>query len=436
MDLGASAVTGMHVSSVYKLRQALKLDPPGTPVKVTEAYQMLGEIAPDLQAALGVDVVGLGGAKSFFGFQYKDWKPWTTFDGTPVLVPGGFNTQPEPNGDILMYPESDRSVPPSGRMPKGGFYFDTIVRQEPIDDAKLNVEDNLQEFGPISDGMLEYFAGEADRLRRESDRAILANFGGTAFGDIALVPAPWLKNPKGIRDIAEWYISTISRFDYVYELFRRQCDIALANLAKIYNAVGDRVSVVFITGTDFGTQNGPFISPTAYRKLYQPFHRRVNDWVHTHTPWKTFIHSCGSVVALLPDIVDAGFDILNPVQCSAAGMDPRTLKDTFGAQHHLLGRRRRHAEDPSLRHARGNPPPGSQADRDLRPRRRVRVQYGPQRPGRHAGREPRCSVRSRAGIAVGWPVLGFFGKGPERPVVILSEAKNLRWTRDSSLRSE
>ena len=154
LDLGASPVTGMHVSSVYKLRQALKLDPPGTPVKVTEAYQMLGEIAPDLQEVLGVDVVGLGGAKSFFGFQYRDWKPWTTFDGTPVLVPGGFNTQPEPNGDILMYPEGDRSVPPSGRMPKGGFYFDTIVRQEPIDDAKLNVEDNLQEFGPISDEML------------------------------------------------------------------------------------------------------------------------------------------------------------------------------------------------------------------------------------------------------------------------------------------
>ena len=330
LDLGASPVTGMHVSSVYKLRQALKLDPPNTPVKVTEAYQMLGEIAPDLQDALGVDVVGLGGAKSFFGFQYDDWKPWTTFDGTPVLVPGGFNTQPEPNGDILMYPEGDRSVPPSGRMPKGGFYFDTIVRQQPIDDEELSVEDNLEEFGPISDEMLQYFASEADRLRRLSDRAILANFGGTAFGDIALVPAPWLKNPKGIRDIAEWYMSTVSRFDYVYEVFRRQCDIALENLVKIYGAVNDRVTAVFITGTDFGTQTGPFISPAAYRKLYQPFHRRVNDWIHTHTPWKTFIHSCGSIMALLPDIIESGFDILNPVQCSAAGMVPKTLKEEYG----------------------------------------------------------------------------------------------------------
>ena len=330
LDLGASPVTGMHVSSVYQLRQALKLDAPGTRVKVVEPYQMLGEIAPDLMNALGVDVVGLGGTKTFFGFENKDWKPWTLFDGTPVLVPGDFNTEPEPSGEILMYPEGDRSAPPSGRMPRGGFYFDTIVRQQPIDDEKLNVEDNLQEFGPISDEELEHFARGAQQLTAESDRAILANFGGTAFGDIALVPAPWLKYPKGIRDVEEWYVSTAARFDYVYELFQRQCEIALGNLEKIHGVVGEKVTAVFITGTDFGTQNGPFISPASYRKLYQPFHRRVNDWAHRHTSWKTFCHSCGSVVALLPDMVEAGFDVLNPVQCSAAGMDPQALKDRFG----------------------------------------------------------------------------------------------------------
>jgi hypothetical protein len=332
LDLGGSAVTGMHASSVYLLRQALGLDPPDTPVKVVEPYQMLGEIGPDLIDALGVDVVGLEGAGTFFGFEKTGWKPWTLFDGTPVLVPGGFNTEPEPSGDILMYPQGDRSAPPSARMPKGGYYFDTIVRQEPIDEEKLDPEDNLQEFGPVSDVELQYLATEADRLYKETDKAILANFGGTAFGDIALVPAPWLKHPKGIRDVAEWYMATASRFDYVFEVFTRQCEIALENLAKIHDAVGDRVTAIFVTGTDFGAQHGPFISPDAYRKLYKPFHRRVNDWVHGHTGWKTFIHSCGSVVAFLPDFIEAGFDILNPVQCSAAGMDPRGLKEQFGRQ--------------------------------------------------------------------------------------------------------
>src|SRR5512141_120630 len=141
LDLGGSAVTGMHASSVYLLRQALQLDAPGTPVKVVEPYQVLGEIQPDLMEALGVDVVGLGSPRNLFGFRNENWKPWTLFDGTPVLVPEAFNTQPEPNGDILMYPEGDHSAPPSGRMPKGGFYFDTIVRQPPLDDEHLNVAD-------------------------------------------------------------------------------------------------------------------------------------------------------------------------------------------------------------------------------------------------------------------------------------------------------
>jgi len=330
LDLGGSVVTGMHVSTVYQLRQALALDPPGTPVKVIEPYQMLGEIKADLIDALGVDVVPLISPKTFFGFKNEGWKPWTTFDGTPVLVPEGFNTEPEPNGDILMYPEGDKSVPPSGRMPEGGWYFDSIIRQPPINDENLNVEDNLEEFGPISDEELEHFRREAERLYTETDKAILANFGGTAFGDIALVPAPWLKHPKGIRDVEEWYISTVSRRDYVYEVFDRQCEIALANLAWIYGAVGNRVTAVFVTGTDFGMQQGPFISPKTYCKLFQPFHKRVNDWIHENTTWKTFIHSCGSVVRLIEHFIEAGFDILNPVQCSAADMEPAELKRRFG----------------------------------------------------------------------------------------------------------
>jgi uroporphyrinogen-III decarboxylase len=94
--------------------------------------------------------------------------------------------------------------------------------------------------------------------------------------------------------------------------------------------VGERLSVLFVTGTDFGAQNGPFISPRSYRDLYQPFHKAINTWVHENTTWKTFIHSCGSVIKLYPDFLDAGFDILNPVQTSAAGMDPDALVAVVG----------------------------------------------------------------------------------------------------------
>ncbi len=330
LDLGGGPVTGMAVGAVYRLRQALGLDEPGTPVKVIEPYQMLGEIKPDLMEVLGVDVAPLQGSKTFFGYRNEGWKPWRTFDGTPVLVPEDFNTEPEENGDIFMYPEGDKSVPPSGRMPKGGWYFDSVIRQPPIDDDNLNVEDNLEEFEPISDEELEHFRTEAERLYTTTDKAILANFGGTGFGDIALVPAPWLKNPRGIRDVEEWYISTITRQDYVYRIFERQCEIGLENLQRIHEVVGERVTAILVTATDFGMQRGLFISPKTYRNLYAPFHREVNNWIHANTTWKTFIHSCGSVVDLIDDFIEVGFEILNPVQISAKGMDPQLLKDRFG----------------------------------------------------------------------------------------------------------
>ena len=330
VDLGATAVTGISASTLYQLRLALGIARPGDRVKVIEPYQMLGEVDDELRYALGIDTVGLGRRKNLFGFENKDWKPWTMFDGTPVLVPAGFNTEPDETGNILMYPEGDKTVPPSGKMPKGGFYFDSIERQSPIDDEKLNPEDNLEEFGFISDDELEYLRKESERLYKTTDFSIIANFGGTSFGDIALVPAPFLKFPKGIRKVEEWYISTVIRRKYIYEVFERQCDIAIKNLVRIKQAVGNKVDVVLISGADFGTQTSLFASIDTYKELYKPFHKKVNDWVHANTEWKTFIHTCGAVEPLINEFIDAGFDILNPVQCSAAGMQPALLKEKYG----------------------------------------------------------------------------------------------------------
>ena len=330
VDFGATPTTGIAASAVAALRRVLGLARPGERIKVVEPYQVLGEIDADLRQALGIDCIGLSPRMNMFGFEQADWKPWTLFDGTEVLVPGKFNTEPEPNGDILMYPQGDRSAPPSGRMPHGGFYFDSIIRQPTIDEAALRVEDNLEEFGPLPDEDLAHLQREADRLYRETDLSIVALGPGTAFGDIALVPGMALKRPRGIRDIEEWYVSTLTRRSYILELFDRQAEIALDNLERMRQAVGDRVDVIFMTGTDFGTQRGPFSSPASYRELYQPVHRRLNDWVHEHTRWRTLIHTCGGVEPLIGDFIEAGFDVLNPVQCSAADMGPEHLKSAYG----------------------------------------------------------------------------------------------------------
>jgi hypothetical protein len=327
VDFNGTAVTGMHVNCVIALREHYGLE--RRPVKVHEPYQMLGWIDEDLQRVLGLDVEGVWGYETLFGFPNECWKPWRMDDGREVLVSGHFMVTKDANGDTLIYPRGDTSVPPSGRLPKNGFFFDTIVRQEPIDDARLDPEDNLEEFGPVSGAVVDYFDAESRRAAA-TGRGVIANFGGTALGDIALVPAPFLKHPKGIRDIEEWYISTLTRKPYVHAVFEKQTDIALRNLEKIRVRVGDRVQAVFICGTDFGTQQSTFCSPPTFRELYLPYYRRINDWVHKHTSWKTFKHSCGAVRTLIPAFIDSGFDILNPVQVSAVGMEAEKLKADFG----------------------------------------------------------------------------------------------------------
>ena len=332
VDFGSTPVTGIHVSAVDRLRKRLLGDPQWR-VKVIEPYQFLGEIDDQLREAMGVDVIGGLARRSKFGSDGSAWKPFTMFDGTEVLIHENLVIREEEGtGDLLAYPQGDTSVPPSGRMPRGGLFFDAIIRQDPIDEDRLDPADNCEEFTLLGEDDLEYYRGVKRRFAEQSQYGTMLIIPGAAFGDIALVPAGWLKHPKGIRDIQEWYISTVTRKPYIRAVFERQCEIALQNINTLIDLFGDLVQAAFISGTDFGTQRGLFCSVATYRELYKPFHIAVNRLIHERTNWKTFIHTCGSVWDLLPDLIEAGFDILNPVQCSAAKMDPAALKREFGKQ--------------------------------------------------------------------------------------------------------
>jgi len=321
-------VTGVHVSCVAALRDYYGLTP--GPVKVHEPGQMLGLVEDDLRAAMGLDVTGVFPRKTKFGFPAADWKEWN-FHGLDVLVPGDFRTRMEPNGDILIYPQGDEAAAPSGRMTVGGAFVDNIIRQPEIDDEKLDPADNLEEFAPISEEDLAHIERSV-AAAAASGRGVVGSFGGTSFGDIALVPAPSLKNPKGIRDVAEWYMSTRTRRGYIHRVFERQCEIGIANLARVHARIGDAVDCLFVCGTDFGTQTSAFCSVATFRELWLPYYQRVNGWVHANTAWKCFKHSCGSVERFLESFIEAGFDIVNPVQCSAAGMEPAGLKRKYGSR--------------------------------------------------------------------------------------------------------
>jgi uroporphyrinogen-III decarboxylase len=329
IDLGASMVTGIHASSYAKLREALGITE-GT-IKVYEPFQMLAEVEEEVRQALGVDVVGISLPDTLFGYKNEKWKPFTLFDGTEVLVSGNMNYDVLSNGDIVQYPEGNRSYPPSAKMPNGGYYFDVIVRQEPIEEEKLDAKEWAQQtFGLLSDEDLRFLEQEIDWYYNHTDYALFGNFGGGSFGDIAIVPGPHIPYPKGIRDPEEWLVSHISRAEYIKDIFEYQLEIQMKNLEMYHQAAGDKIQVIEINGNDFGAQNGPYMAAAMYRELYKPYHKVMNDWVHEHTSWKTFFHSCGSNIEFFDDYREAGVDIFNPVQISAQGMDPEYLKEHYG----------------------------------------------------------------------------------------------------------
>ncbi|MCU0456732.1 MAG: methyltransferase [Bacteroidales bacterium] len=327
VDFGATTVTGIHVLIVEKLRDHYGLK--WNPVKVIEPYQMLGEIDDDLVREMGIDMIGLFGERNMFGIVQDNWKVHRTLWGQEVLFPGEFNYTYNDNGDILMYPEGDLSARPSAMMPKSGYFFDALERQEPIDESTLKVDDNLEEFGLVTDHDLEYWKKQIESADPGS-KGIVATLGSTALGDIALVPGVGLKNPRGIRSVAEWYMSTLTREDFIKELYGTQTDIAIDNLKRLFKVIGNRIDVAYICGTDFGTQNSTFCSPETYRSLWLPYYKKVNDWIHENTGWKTFKHSCGAVEPFMELFIESGFDIINPVQINAAGMDPVHLKKKYG----------------------------------------------------------------------------------------------------------
>ena len=104
----------------------------------------------------------------------------------------------------------------------------------------------------------------------------------------------------------------------------------MKNLAMYRQAVGDRIDVVVMSGTDFGSQNGPFISPAAYREMFKPLHKTMNDWVHAHTTWKTFYHTCGSIVAYLRRLRGGGRRHPEPRADLRRGHGPEFLKEKYG----------------------------------------------------------------------------------------------------------
>ena len=327
VDLGSTAITGIAASALHRLRERLNL--PSKTIRIHEPFQLLGFVDQDVVQALGCDVLGIWSAYDMFGYSNEKWKSWQLFDGTPVFISEELVFSEDSGGNIYLHPAGDSQNPPCAKLPQGGYYFDVLVRQN----QKVpqgGKEDFAEQYSVYSDEECRFYEDQSRYLFENTDFGLIGMLSGGSLGDIAHVPGPNLAYPQGIRDPMDWYVAHKLNPEYIKDVFAYQTEIALKNAELYWQAVGSRIEAIVISGTDFGTQRSEFISPDTFRDLYKPFFQKINHWIHKNTTWKTFYHTCGSIVNLLDDLADCGVDILNPVQCSAAGMEPKFLKEKYG----------------------------------------------------------------------------------------------------------
>lgn len=331
LDLGATSQTGINASTLYKFRKELGLDE--HPIQIDEPAQMLGHVDEDLMKKVGADVIGLWNPSNVFGVKNKDFVPFTMDDGTPCSIAKKLNWKKDKNGVTYGYPQGDTNEAPSMKMPENGYFFDNIDRGGgEYDEDNLNaIEDYKNDFSIMTDEEARYIEKKSYDLHNNTEYGIIGMLGGGSFGDVFMLPGCFLKGqPHGIRKMEDWLVAHLLFPEYIEDLFGYQSEIALKNFEIYRQAVGNRIQILWVSGSDYGTQKGPFTSVDVYCQLYKPFQKKLNDWIHKNTEWKTFYHSCGGIDPLIPHLIEAGVDILNPVQCSAANMEAEHLKEAYG----------------------------------------------------------------------------------------------------------
>jgi uroporphyrinogen-III decarboxylase len=306
LDLGATRVTGIQPGLLTKLRQAL-LGVAEEPVKVFDVWQMLAWVDQEVVDALGADALPVPRLVLDFNMRLDQWRPWTLWDGTPVQMPGNFNPHIEEDGGLSLYLNGEMVA----RKAPSSTYFDKTLETRlsytppPIESIPLFT---------LSDEELAWRRHWAETLRSETDKALVGDFGFNL--------GRW-------GSYQEWLFTLGDDPDYVRSWYDCKIENLLANIQLYAEAVGNKIDVVWLM-EDFGTQKGMMISPKTFKDLVAPYYKRLFTWIHANTPWKIFFHSCGGIYPIIGSLIDCGVDILNPVQTTAAGMDPNRLKAEFG----------------------------------------------------------------------------------------------------------
>jgi uroporphyrinogen decarboxylase len=324
VDLGATPSSGISAVAYHNLIKYLGLD------LKNHVYDVIQEVTQpemELLELFKVDVLDIG---RYFNNYESYWHELELIKGVPGLYPKWFNPEKQPDGSWLAPDSTGEFI---GKMPAGATFFDQVIFPyvDGYPDNYNNISSDMSRvswggFGfPPYDRMnekdfwkllRETIIGE----RSKTDKALLIGVGCNLF--------EW---GTFLRRIDNFLMDLYMDPENVNSLLDKLLEMHLAFLSKICNAVGDIVEVVKF-GDDLGTNTGPFMPIEIYNEFFMPRHKVMCDYVKANTSAHTMLHCCGGIYELIPGLIEAGFEILNPVQINAFRMEPERLKREFGKE--------------------------------------------------------------------------------------------------------
>ena len=321
-DLGATPSSGISAIAYNNLVKYTGLN--SGPAKIYDVVQQVAQPDDPVLDRFKIDAVDIG---RMYNETPAHWKEFPLADGSIGLIPTWFNPERQPDGSWNVYKNGTRIA----RMPVGATFFDgTYVpypEEIPEDLSDLDAQMDMilwqaMVHAPWDHASEEDFWPElrrrALRLRETTDRAIVIVCGCNLF--------EW---GTFLRKIENFLCDIMLDEEGVERLLDELLQRHLKTLEKVCHYVGDICDVLRF-GDDLGMDTGPFMQPAIYRRLFKPRHAQLNAYVHEHSTMKTFLHSCGSIYKVMPDLIEAGYDIINPVQFIARDMEADRLKREFG----------------------------------------------------------------------------------------------------------
>lgn len=323
LDLGSTPSSGISAIAYNRLKKHLGMT--GGHTRVFDVVQQVVQPEMELLDRFGVDVLDIG---RIFNDKEEDWYDTELADGSTAQYPKWFHPKKQPNGDYLVYDKEGILI---ARMPVGATFFDQTCfpyaegypdTYEDLDRQMGKVLWSALVHSPWDHAEEENFYQELRKrtlkLRESTDRALMITCGYNLF--------EW---GTFLRRMDNFLMDTYTDEENVQALVEQLMIRHLATLEKVCQSVGDLVDILRF-GDDLGMDTGMFMSREKYQTLFKPYHTKLNEYVHTHSSMKTLLHSCGSIYPIIPDLIEAGYDILNPVQTTAYQMDPEVLKREFG----------------------------------------------------------------------------------------------------------